>query len=1602
MRRIIPAVATVAALAAASLAAPSAAAAASPSMADQVRDLLASQTQQGTSPTQEPPAPLAVEVRGPDQPAAAGGSVRLRSQIAGEAGAGMTVAFQRSDEASGNWLTVGTATSDAHGQAAAEVPAGQGSVGNFRAVAPAPGEGVVADATIPTGSAASPPLQIAMTSAASPAITSVTVTGWPVGPGMASNAQASVSVHVTAAGGASAADVGVAIQYSSNGTTWMGVGLPMRADGTGPVAPSVTDASGNATVAVVAPSAPGAGITFRAVAGLNSFPSQPSGAYNVTIDSDSVYNAPAYSTSGGSQPNTMPAQPGQLIKAQKLDPAGANLVDRPLQYPAEPINNPLDPTSPIVIPQVAGSGPPPCLFRSNSADPCVVGATDGAGNPNPAGPADQFRIMYSDKRFMVNPPPYADEQSLGADSATLEAATALVLVPKNATADSKVVAWSHPTVGQANQCSVTRGFGLIEIAGTPAPTWSMGGAQLNVGDMSFFLEQTLADGNIVVMPDYMGIGVNGPTGQKKSYLIGQQEARDMHYAVKSLQTTTAPGWQGINGNPWTGRDFVVSGHSQGGHASMWTGIESRKPWAQAVGLDLKGVIAAAPASDINKILSLQWEGLTGWALGPPIIQTYALQSPAMANFARTNNVLTEAGIEQFNNFIPLCTTQAGAAAVPLVEQGLNFLKDPTSAQSEYAAWEQVFAQQSPASMSGLQNSFPTDLPFLLVSGTADNVVVAQINAAMQQSFCGVRNGQPTRPMRAFWDPVLPGVLTPAKSRFAGGIDGTTLTVTQLTGGPGAPYTKVAGANVGTTVPINNTGGTRIGDSLTKVGDTVIDPAPTIVAINYDPSAPTVTLSSEVAVPAGAVLTFASSAPGPLAVGTVVNWLPKTPSALPASATISALGTGTGGVGTYLLSSAPTAAAPAGTAFQVQATSPSGLQAPDHTAVLTSPFTQTVDTQVGSIVEYKGMANPATQQPSVVAKLGGPIPAGVVPGAQLQVSGLPDDPDVAVNGLFAVDAVDTVANTITYGIFGDGNLPADFTPVDPAASVDIGIPGNVGSEILDFTSKTFAGVTPEANCNLADDQRPTGLTPNVTAQTWYDFANFNVADLLAYQFGVASHPKFYAAWGSPGLPAPTAANAQPSLGLMFLDLASFAGEQTGCAVTWNPIIAGLLDSSFSPANDACQRPGLWPFGADSAVYETQNVGTGSWGMYPNDGHDQKIAAGSAPEPIPPAVFTEINPTRVLDTRTTTGPVWASAPLLVDVTDGGRVTIPAEATAVAYNITVTGQDSPGYATVTPGDVATRPNSSTINWQQANQTRANGYIVGMDPSHHIKVFVGGTSGYSQVIIDILGYYSPSAGGSVFVPVSPVRAYSSVAAGSPISSGQQRTIDVLNGAPGWVPDKATGIAYNLTVTDTVGSGFLAVAPASVATIPDVSTINWFASNNTIANATQTGITDGKVNVFAGGGGSTNFLIDVVGYFVQPADVPPGVIGARFVPIDPVRAYDSRDPGAGGALAGGPAGVGPARTTSVAVGNRVPEGATSVAYNLTIVTGASSAGFLTLAPGGSTLPPSSNINWFAPGTVLANGSIVGVDASRNVTSWVGGGPGASSQYVVDIAGYYR
>ncbi|MGZ4673019.1 MAG: hypothetical protein ACXV8K_10205, partial [Ilumatobacteraceae bacterium] len=129
-------------------------------------------------------------------------------------------------------------------------------------------------------------------------------------------------------------------------------------------------------------------------------------------------------------------------------------------------------------------------------------------------------------------------------------------------------------------------------------------------------------------------------------------------------------------------------------------------------------------------------------------------------------------------------------------------------------------------------------------------------------------------------------------------------------------------------------------------------------------------------------------------------------------------------------------------------------------------------------------------------------------------------------------------------------------------------------------------------------------------------------------------------------------------------------------------------------------------------------------------------------------------------------------------------------------------------------------------------------------------------------------------FIPIDPKRVYDSrvIDPIGPLGGSATRVISVANGytvstatvdLPDVVPVGAKAIAYNLTITKTVGSGFLAVAPGD-ATALGASSINWFTSGMTLANGLVVKLDSNRqVKVFCGGGGSTQFIIDVLGYYL-------------------------------------------------------------------------------------------------------------------------------------------
>ncbi len=136
-----------------------------------------------------------------------------------------------------------------------------------------------------------------------------------------------------------------------------------------------------------------------------------------------------------------------------------------------------------------------------------------------------------------------------------------------------------------------------------------------------------------------------------------------------------------------------------------------------------------------------------------------------------------------------------------------------------------------------------------------------------------------------------------------------------------------------------------------------------------------------------------------------------------------------------------------------------------------------------------------------------------------------------------------------------------------------------------------------------------------------------------------------------------------------------------------------------------------------------------------------------------------------------------------------------------------------------------------------------------------------------------APATAGALH-PIDPVRSYDSRSP-SPfrarLAGPGNRTVSVADArdlttgtvtVADVVPVGATAVAFNLTITGTVGAGFPALAPGG-ATEFAASTINWATGGVTVANAGIVKLgADRDLVVFAGGAGSTDFIIDITGYY--------------------------------------------------------------------------------------------------------------------------------------------
>lgn len=253
-----------------------------------------------------------------------------------------------------------------------------------------------------------------------------------------------------------------------------------------------------------------------------------------------------------------------------------------------------------------------------------------------------------------------------------------------------MLVYTHGTVGVASRCAPSL---------QPAASHPMfaEGADL-------FLER----GYVVVATDYEGLGTTGP----HPYLVGEVEAMnalDSARAARNLDGVDA------------GREFAVWGHSQGGHASLFTG-EYAAPYAPE--LDLVAVAAGGPAPDPIELFKVNVETTVGKVLIAMALDSWAEVYDAasldqiVAPAARP--IVTDIARNCLYGQAQLLASVPGALALQL-----RFLSAPPW---ETEPWRTIAADNTPGQQ-------PIGAPMLVVQSEVDTIITADVTRTYVEGRC---------------------------------------------------------------------------------------------------------------------------------------------------------------------------------------------------------------------------------------------------------------------------------------------------------------------------------------------------------------------------------------------------------------------------------------------------------------------------------------------------------------------------------------------------------------------------------------------------------------------------------------------------------------------------------------------------------------------------------------------------------------------------------------------------------------------------------------------------------------------------------------------------
>ncbi|GAB3426267.1 LamG-like jellyroll fold domain-containing protein [Flindersiella endophytica] len=394
-------------------------------------------------------------------------------------------------------------------------------------------------------------------------------------------------------------------------------------------------------------------------------------------------------------------------------------------------------------------------------------------------------------------------------------------------------------------------------------------------------------------------------------------------------------------------------------------------------------------------------------------------------------------------------------------------------------------------------------------------------------------------------------------------------------------------------------------------------------------------------------------------------------------------------------------------------------------------------------------------------------------------------------------------------------------------------------------------------------------------------------------------------------------------------------------------------------------------------------------------------GSPRTPQPPAgsLFTP-QTRRVLNTNDGTGgkqgPFAANETFTLAIPN-----LPADTTAVVLDVTGSLASGSGGSLQVYADTPTEAGTLALQAERSNQTVA---AITLDPVNKVvRIRNGGTS-QSQVIVDLLGYFSTSSSTSAYFPLQqPYTMLDTRTWTTPspkLGNGEVQTIRTRG--VGGVPANATAAVVNLTASDASAASYVeAYAKDSTGK----RALNVYPGDRLTKLAVVPIADDGSIRV-KGGGGEAHVAVDLLGWF------GPGN-GAKYVPMRYTeRVFDTTT---GMTTPPSAFGSGQKRDFRVTLQRRIPRDITAAWFTMRATSRSTAPSPISIASrdfpwqGHTTMP----VQWYSTETTHVSGSVqsgstltplgaTGIVSIRNEFGTAAIGPlRATPDLTVALQGYF-